>query len=1072
MTASTTCAAGSIRVPNTTKALHRFAVLANGVTVITVEDPSCNMASAAMTIKAGSLCDPVEFPGLAHFTEHMLFMGTNKFPIEDEYDKFVTSNGGHSNAWTADMATTYYFTIAGPALFGGLERFVEFFAAPMFSESCVEREVQAVHSEDEKNHSVDYWRLDEIFRSMYSPCHPRFRYGNGNAKTLWTDPRAKGLDVRAALVNFYEQHYVAPAACIAVYSKHTLEEIVQMVEPALLRMRPAPAAPSFSFLPALRTPFANTTFGNVYCVKSVKKVITVRIVWSLKQSVDTRIASQPSVYASHVLGHECNASVLAALKAENLATSLSCGARAIDDDFEMFYIDVGLTKTGFGQVSRVVDTIFEGVAVLLRTGSVDDSTFSQMLKEENLSFELDDMKQPSSHCAALSGNALIYGPEKAWVGPMLISKEDRAAAFEVIGRELVPSNCFLVFLWSEFETGECEASVDQSQESSEDGEDDSQAVEDEPLSVSMLPAYFDVTTWQTAPIHNSRFTVGAIPREVMQRWEGILDGSIDGPHRSRLGLPPANPYLATDFTVHRRASEDPEPEPVKIVTVYGTFFVKADPGRHNVPKIGVKLETVSAVPYASPLHRFFARVAVLILKDQLTEMLYCAELASIAIDIEMSEGGIALAVEGPSQKVLEMCVELLDQCVTLDVLMQSSEKFLSYRDLAIRTLDSARMSQPYELAATIVRHEVFAVHYTFEEVLEAARAAEGASLDAYVAFLKAFLASPLGLEGTIFGNIQSTQEIEQGFCAALTNVLEKRQIPPMTAAAAEAIPRYRDTFLMSAAPAAGPPDSWLAVDHEAFNDRDPNTAVIATFALGEESATVRALSEVLAKLLQSEFFSALRTTESVGYIVASSAQRIGYCALMKFVVQSAVPALDCGYLLTRIIAFLDYVEHTMLPAWTLDQLDSIKGALIRQRQDPPKSIREELSRLDDEVLHPLQFRRRSMEIEAIRSVNLAAVRDFFFEHLSNAAGGEKRRLAVFVRRAGAAPLLEPKGSDVLRLTTRALVRERSESTTEQPIDIKLPTFEDEVTRRVLTIAPYSRERHALQSGVTLRDRSF
>ena len=54
--------------------------------------------------------DPVELPGLAHFLEHMLFLGTKKYPDEAEYDKFVQSHGGYSNAWTADEATNYRFT--------------------------------------------------------------------------------------------------------------------------------------------------------------------------------------------------------------------------------------------------------------------------------------------------------------------------------------------------------------------------------------------------------------------------------------------------------------------------------------------------------------------------------------------------------------------------------------------------------------------------------------------------------------------------------------------------------------------------------------------------------------------------------------------------------------------------------------------------------------------------------------------------------------------------------------------------------------------------------------------------
>ena len=38
--------------------------------------------------------------GLSHYLEHMLFMGSEKFPDENDYDAFLSSHGGASNAYT------------------------------------------------------------------------------------------------------------------------------------------------------------------------------------------------------------------------------------------------------------------------------------------------------------------------------------------------------------------------------------------------------------------------------------------------------------------------------------------------------------------------------------------------------------------------------------------------------------------------------------------------------------------------------------------------------------------------------------------------------------------------------------------------------------------------------------------------------------------------------------------------------------------------------------------------------------------------------------------------------------
>lgn len=56
--------------------------------------------------------DPWDLPGLAHFCEHMLFLGTDKYPSENEYSKFISSHGGITNAYTATDHTNYHFDIA------------------------------------------------------------------------------------------------------------------------------------------------------------------------------------------------------------------------------------------------------------------------------------------------------------------------------------------------------------------------------------------------------------------------------------------------------------------------------------------------------------------------------------------------------------------------------------------------------------------------------------------------------------------------------------------------------------------------------------------------------------------------------------------------------------------------------------------------------------------------------------------------------------------------------------------------------------------------------------------------
>lgn len=75
-----------------------------------------------ISLLIGSMSDPRELPGLAHFCEHMLFMGTQKYPSENEYNKYLSEHGGSSNAYTAADHTNYYFDVAPEAFEGALDR--------------------------------------------------------------------------------------------------------------------------------------------------------------------------------------------------------------------------------------------------------------------------------------------------------------------------------------------------------------------------------------------------------------------------------------------------------------------------------------------------------------------------------------------------------------------------------------------------------------------------------------------------------------------------------------------------------------------------------------------------------------------------------------------------------------------------------------------------------------------------------------------------------------------------------------------------------------------------------------
>jgi hypothetical protein len=76
------------------KRSYRYMTLSNGLKVVCVSDPDTDMSAASMSVHVGSMSDPLLWPGLAHFLEHMLFMGNSLYPDENAYFAYLNENGG------------------------------------------------------------------------------------------------------------------------------------------------------------------------------------------------------------------------------------------------------------------------------------------------------------------------------------------------------------------------------------------------------------------------------------------------------------------------------------------------------------------------------------------------------------------------------------------------------------------------------------------------------------------------------------------------------------------------------------------------------------------------------------------------------------------------------------------------------------------------------------------------------------------------------------------------------------------------------------------------------------------
>ena len=326
---------------------YRALTLPNGLRVLLASDPKADTAAAALNVRVGHFSDPDDIPGLAHFCEHMLFLGTKKFPNEGELENFLTSNAGQSNAFTGDEETCYFFTVNQNALKGALDRYSQFFVAPLFTESGVEREINAVNSENAKNLNTDSWRIGQLYKTRNNQQHPIAKFGTGNTATLSQIPKEKGLKIRDELLKFYNTYYSANQMTLSVSGREDLDTLQKWVtelfqEVPNIDVPPAEAAYAGKVSP-LAPGAQDTSLGIVPLEDDRSMLITWQLPFTSKEDRQKRLRGKPQNVLGAVVGYEGKGSLASYLKNAGLVSSIFAGVVSDTSDLETFALAVEFT---------------------------------------------------------------------------------------------------------------------------------------------------------------------------------------------------------------------------------------------------------------------------------------------------------------------------------------------------------------------------------------------------------------------------------------------------------------------------------------------------------------------------------------------------------------------------------------------------------------------------------------------------------------------------------------------------------------------------------------------------------
>jgi len=149
--------------------------LANGLKIILIPMPSDGLVAYWTIVQTGSR-DEYEpgRTGFAHFFEHMMFRGTERFPSE-LYNRILTEFGADNNAYTSDDLTAYHVSMAAEDLERVMELESDRFTQLAYSEQDFKTEAGAVYGEYRQNRTNPLWVL---FEGMLAAAFEQHTYGH------------------------------------------------------------------------------------------------------------------------------------------------------------------------------------------------------------------------------------------------------------------------------------------------------------------------------------------------------------------------------------------------------------------------------------------------------------------------------------------------------------------------------------------------------------------------------------------------------------------------------------------------------------------------------------------------------------------------------------------------------------------------------------------------------------------------------------------------------------------------------------------------------------------------------
>ncbi|KAJ2036402.1 metalloprotease [Coemansia sp. S16] len=623
---------------------YRLIRLPNNLTALCVQDVDAKEAATSLSVNVGSGANPVELQGLAHFLEHMLFLGTEKYPKEGEYDAYLSKNSGKCNAYTSFIETNYYFAVENGALEGALDRFAQFFISPLFNADCVDRELKAVDSEYKGNLQSDARRIYQLVARTANSAHPFSQFPTGNIGTLKGAAEELGLDLREELIKFYHKYYSADIMRLVVVGNHSLDVLSEW------------ATSKFSDIKSKGNtrpvidghPLDKAVLGKMVHYKTVCKKYELKLQFALP-GLRSVYGEKPFDYINTLLSHREPGSIYSVLRNNGWATAISAHSSGMYyDGFGTYTIDITATPEGLENYEAIVSIIFGYINMLVESGP-QEWYYQELALVSKAEFDFKDKEDAETYARTLSS-----GGHNQYVSPhQVLSHSALHTGFkaDLIAkglRYLNPGNYRLFIGAQEHKAVECKL---------------------EEKYYNILHHVADMPSHMTSDVKCNRNIA------------------------KTLHLPGRNKFLPENLSVTKPATpvDTPALEPVLLRKndKFEAWFKQDD--QFFTPHGHIGLTISSEYVDNSPVNHLLSTLLCNLVLVELQEQLFSALKANNNFSIAHGKGSIDVDVHGFSSGLPLLLKTLLQKLKTFEV---NAQQFSIYLAKLERTLQSKRHDNP------------------------------------------------------------------------------------------------------------------------------------------------------------------------------------------------------------------------------------------------------------------------------------------------------------------------------------------------------------------------------------------